>query len=256
MSVDDFRSQYELEFVEDSANFFTKEHIDNFISGEHMWETYGNFEDKYVAGIDFGSGAKGADSTVITVIKINNKINEVVFLAEFTGLNYVEQVKEIIKMFSNTNNRPRFICKHILCDQTGVGKSIVDFLQKDKKITNLQGIMFNGKDIITNTRGFNNKTSLYKSLLIELENNRLKFPKYNNFISSAGKNNQIIWHRLMSQMNDLIIVNNANSINPKIYGNDKDDYCDSLALANAAALLYKKQGQRRMPAGITYRSSR
>jgi hypothetical protein len=72
MSVEDFKTQYMLEFVDGAGQFLSTEERDKLINGDFEWLHHGRIGEKYVAGIDFaGSSSDNADFTHITVLRID-----------------------------------------------------------------------------------------------------------------------------------------------------------------------------------------
>ena len=88
MSIEDFKTQYMLEFVDGLGKFFGLDDFNRLRSGDFEWLQHGQSGEEYYAGIDFaGSGAATADYTHITVIRrAPNGQKQKVFAKEMQGV--------------------------------------------------------------------------------------------------------------------------------------------------------------------------
>lgn len=252
MSVEDFKTQYMLEFVDGAGQFLTTENWTKLTSGEHEWQERGIIGEKYVAGIDFaGSSADGADFTHITVLRVNpNGTRDKIYAKELHGTNYSEQRREIVRMFGGP--RPRFAVQSIFADYTGCGRPIVDILKHDDGLP-LEGIIFNGSDTFAKS-GMNLKNIMFAKLKNEIENDRFKYPQKSNMESLQNKDIMAFYHKMVGEWQDLEEEVRL-SVNKRIEAptGGHDDVCCSDALANFAAEF---GGTSRMPRPSRGRLSR
>ena len=198
MSIEDFKTQYMLEFVDGLGKFFGLDDFNRLRSGDFEWLQHGQSGEEYYAGIDFaGSGAATADYTHITVIRrAPNGQKQKVFAKEMQGVPYPEQMRIIANMFGGYN--PQFVCRRILADYTGVGRPVVDSLNYDYGLTNLTGITFNGRDIFTHS-GMNLKNVMFAEMRKDVENNRFKYPNKDIFLKSAGHEMNGFYHKMLDE---------------------------------------------------------
>lgn len=252
MSVEDFKTQYMLEFVDGAGQFLTTENWMKLTNGEHDWQDRGLIGEKYVAGIDFaGSSADGADFTHITVLRVNsNGTRDKIFARELHGTNYSEQRKEIVRLFGGP--RPRFVVQSIFADYTGCGRPIVDILKHDDGLP-LEGIIFNASDTFAKS-GMNLKNIMFAKLKNEIENDRFKYPSKSNMESLQNKDMMAFYHKMVGEWQDLEEEVRL-SVNKRIEAptGGHDDVCCSDALANFAAEF---GGTSRMPKPSRGRLSR
>lgn len=252
MSVEDFKTQYMLEFVDGAGQFLTTESWNNLVSGEHEWMDQGQIGEKYVAGIDFaGSSSDGADFTHISVLRVMpNGIRQKVYAKELHGTNYSEQRKEIIRILGGP--RPLFQVSAIFADYTGCGRPIVDILKHDDGLP-LEGIIFNGSDTFTRS-GMNLKNIMFAKLKNEIANSRFLYPKKSIMESYQNKDIMAFYHKMVGEWQDLEEEVRM-SVNKRIEAptGGHDDVCCSDALANFAAEF---GGMSRMPRPSRGRLSR
>ena len=151
MSVEDFKTQYMLEFVDGAGSFLTSDEVKQLTNGDFEWLEHGLIGEKYYAGIDFaGSDADGADFTHITVLRVApNGQRQKVWSTEMHGVTYPDQMRFIAKCFGGPN--PRFNVQGIFADYTGCGAPVIQTLQMEYGLKNLQGIIFNASDRFSNS---------------------------------------------------------------------------------------------------------
>ena len=156
MSVEDFKTQYMLEFIDGAGQFFSTEDWEKMIDGDFEWQDHGQYGETLVAGIDFaGSSADNADFTHISVVRIApNGQKQKIYGEEMHGTAYPEQMRRIAQLFSGRN--ARFHVKSIFADFTGCGRPVVQTLQYDYGLKQLEGITFNGADTYTKSGYFLN----------------------------------------------------------------------------------------------------
>lgn len=128
MSVEDFKSQYMLQWVDGASNLLTKELFEKLKNGKFSWQMYGSINEIYYAGIDFGNGVGDQDPTSISVIRYNPETNckEKVYGCELHE-DYPQQIQHILQLFSGP--RPRFSCSRIGADYTGLFKKFQNIIK-------------------------------------------------------------------------------------------------------------------------------
>lgn len=244
MSVEDFKTQYMLEFVDGAGQFLSTAEWDTMTSGEFEWQDGGIFGDKYVAGIDFaGSAADGADSTHITVLRVQpNGLREKVFAMEMQGESFNTQRLEIVKLFGGP--RPRFPVQSIFADYTGVGRPIVDILRDQDGLRHLEGITFNAADSYTRS-GMNMKNIMFAKIKHDIEVGRFKYPSKEVINKTGNKDLVSFYHKMIGEWKDLE-MEVRQTVNKRIEAPNggHDDSCCADALANFAAEF---GGRSRMP---------
>ena len=242
MSVEDFRTQYMLEFVDGAGQFLRKEEVNKLKNGEFDWQDYGKIGETYVAGIDFaGSSSDSADFTHITVLRITpDNIKQKIYSEEMHGIPYPEQIRRIAQLFGGFH--PRFRCKSIFADMTGCGYPVVQSLRDEFGLLELKGIIFNSSDTYTNS-GMNMKNVMFATIKQEIDCDRFKYPTIDRFLESAGYNKNGFYYKQIGEWSDLECEQKI-SINKRIEAptGAHDDVCCADALANFAACI----GQRRV----------
>jgi hypothetical protein len=118
MSIEDFRTQYMLEFIDGAGKFLDTPQVESLMSGEFEWLEKGQLGELYVAGIDFAGSNPDGDNTHVSVLRINpDGTKHKVFAKEFSDMPYPQQIYEIAIMFAGFN--PKFQVKKIFADYTG-----------------------------------------------------------------------------------------------------------------------------------------
>lgn len=202
MSIEDFKTQYLLEFVDGAGSFLTSDEVKLLSSGEFDWLTNGIYGEQYYAGIDFaGSSAEGSDFTHISVFrKGKDGEKQKVFAHEIQGESYPDQVRFIAKLFGGGN--PRFNCKAIFADQTGCGAPVIQMLQQECGLKQVQGIVFNGADRFTNS-GMNLKNVMFAEAKNEITQGKVKYPSKDRFALTAGVDKLSFYHKMLEEWSDL-----------------------------------------------------
>ena len=257
LSIEDFRTQYMLEFIDGVGKFLTSEQIKSMTDGEYDWLDHGIIGETYVAGIDFAGSNPEGDNTQITVLRITRDgVKQKVFAKEFKDASYPEQMYYISNLFGGY--KPRFECKKIFADYTGCGAAVVQTLQEEFGMKLIEGIIFNARDKYTNS-GMNLKNAMYGKWRQELDNGKFKYPTKECFKNSnadgAGVDNMSYYHRMVGEWSDLEQTTTGFSVNKKIEAPSgyHDDVCDADVLANFAAVA----GQRsHMPRPVSGRFRR
>jgi len=236
MSVEDFKTQYMLEFIDGAGQFLSTEEWDILKSGEFDWIEEGKIGEIYVAGIDFaGSDAEGADFTHISIMRIApDGTKHKVCAYEFHGSSYPEQMREIAKLFAGP--RPIWNCKSIYADFTGCGRPVIQTLIEEYGMTNLTGITFNGADTFTHS-GMNMKNIMFATFKNELAHGRVMYPSKERYMNCVHKDRYSFFHKMIGEWRDLEFEVGL-TVNKKIAapGGGHDDVCCADALCLFAAI--------------------
>ena len=252
MSVEDFKTQYMLEFIDGAGQFFSTEDWEKMIDGDFDWQDHGQYGETLVAGIDFaGSSADNADFTHISVVRIApNGQKQKIYSEEMHGTAYPEQMRRIAQLFSGRN--PRFAVKSIFADFTGCGRPVVQTLQYDYGLKQLEGITFNGADTYTRS-GMNMKNIMFASFKNEVSYDRFKYPKKDRFLATAGLEMNGFYHKMIGEWRDLEQEVKL-GVNKRIEAptGSHDDVCCADVLANFAALHGASRSMPRPSAGKLY----
>ena len=236
MSVEDFKTQYMLQFIDGAGQFLSTTDWEMMLDGEFDWQEHGRLGEKYVAGIDFaGSSADNADFTHITVLRIDkNGQKQKIYSEEMHGTSYPDQMKRIARLFGGYN--PLFACQSIFADFTGCGRPVVQMLQEQYGLTNLTGITFGASDTFTHS-GQNMKNIMFAQIKNEIAHNRFKYPSKDRFLSTAGSDMNGFYHKMIGEWRDLECEVKI-SVNKRIEApqGGHDDVCCADALANFAAI--------------------
>ena len=218
LDIEDFRTQYMLEFIDGAGKFINSSQLEQMQSGEFNWLDHGIIGERYVAGIDFAGSNPDGDATQITILRVNRDgTKHKVFGKEFKDTSYPQQIYFIASLLAGTN--PRFECAKIFADYTGCGAAVVQTLKEEYGMRNLEGIIFNSRDRYTNS-GMNMKNAMYGKFRTELDNKRFFYPTKDRFLksnaNSAGKSNISYYMRMINEWADLEQTTSAYSINKKI----------------------------------------
>lgn len=253
MSVEDFKTQYMLEFVDGAGQFLTSEEWEKMVSGDFDWQESSVIGEKYVAGIDFaGSSSEGGDYTHITVLRVlPNGVRQKIFAMEMQGLDYNQQRMEIVRLFGGP--RPRFIVDSIFADYTGCGRPIIDILKYQDGLTQLEGIIFNASDTYTRS-GMNMKNIMFAKIKNEITVGRFQYPSKERINRTGNKDLIGFYHKMVGEWKDLEMETRS-TVNKRIEAptGGHDDVCCADALANFAAEF---GGRSRMPRPTTGRLNR
>ena len=240
MDIEDFKTQYMLEFIDGAGKFLTSAQVENLSNGEFDWIEHGIIGEHYVAGIDFAGSNPEGDNTHITVLRITpDGIKQKVFALEFKDETYPQQMYEISRLFGGYS--PRFEVRKIFADYTGCGAPVIQTLQTEFGLTNLEGIIFNAGDRYTHS-GMNMKNLMYGKFRTELDSGKFKYPSKEKFLESsllsAGKDNIGFYHKMVGEWADLEYTV-GKTLNKKIEApaGYHDDCCDADVLANFAAVM-------------------
>lgn len=236
MSVEDFKTQYMLQFIDGAGQFLSMDEWVSLTSGEFDWQEQGKVGEIYAAGIDFaGSDSEGADFTHISVFRINpDGTKHKVWSTEFHGTSYPEQMREIAKLFSGP--RPIWNCKKIFADYTGCGRPVIQTLIEEYGMTNLVGITFNGADTFTQS-GMNMKNIMFATFKNEIDHGRVKYPKKDRFMEKVHRDRHSFYHKMIGEWKDLEFTVGL-TVNKKIEApsGGHDDVCCADALGLFACI--------------------
>lgn len=253
MSVEDFKTQYMLEFVDGADQFLSSDEFNNLTSGDFKWITKGEHNEKYVAGIDFaGSSSDGGDFTHISVLRVlPDGRRQKVFGMDMRGKDYNAQRLEIVALFGGP--RPRFKVDSIFCDYTGCGRPIVDILKNQDGLRQLEGIIFNAADTYTRS-GMNMKNIMFAKIRNEISAGRFQYPSKDE-INKMGDPDFIgFYHKMVGEWKDLEQEVRM-GVNKRIEAPNggHDDVCCADALANFAAEFGNKNRLPKPTTGRMYR---
>lgn len=252
MSVEDFKTQYMLQFIDGAGQFLSSDEWKSLVDGEFDWLEHGQAGEKYAAGIDFaGSSADKADYTHITVLRLApNGQKQKVFGLEMHGTSYPQQMREIVKILGGPS--PRFKVESVFADFTGCGRPVVQTLIEEYGMTNLTGITFNSSDTYTHS-GMNMKNIMFAQFKNEVDYDRLKYPKKELFLKSAGNDMNGFYHKMVGEWKDLEQEVKF-GVNKRIEApsGSHDDCCCADVLANFAAMHGRQQSMPKPSTGRMY----
>lgn len=256
MDIEDFKTQYMLEFIDGAGKYLINSQVDSLKSGDFDWLEHGIIGERYVAGIDFAGSNPQGDCTHITVLRVNpDGVKHKVFALEFANTSYPEQMYEIAKLFGGYS--PMFEVTKIFADYTGCGAAIVQTLQQEFGLNQLEGIIFNSSDRFTNS-GMNMKNIMYAKFRQELDSGKFKYMTSENFIKSntvsSGLGNVGFYHKMIGEWADLESTT-MHTINKKIEAPNgyHDDACDADVLANFTTIAGQRRSMPRPVRASTWR---
>lgn len=139
-----FRSQYALLPISQGGRFLSRQQI-ALILGEHRRQRQPEARRTYIAGVDLAGecevasqysaagsdGAKGHDSTVITIAEldltsVSQPVLKVVEQYQWTGTPHSQLYGQMVNILKTVWN-----CHRIAVDATGIGQPIASFLRKE-----------------------------------------------------------------------------------------------------------------------------
>lgn len=243
MSVEDFKTQYMLEFVDGAGSFLSADEIKLLQSGDFDWAEHGITGEIYYAGIDFaGSDKEGADFSHITVIRVaQNGERQKIWSMEMHGEPYPEQMRIIAKLFGGPN--PTWNVKGIFADYTGCGAPIIQTLQIEYGIRNLTGIIFGAADRYSNS-GMNMKNIMFAEAKNAISTGKFKYPSKERYYNSVKQGKYSFYHKMIEEWADLEYEVRQNSVNKRIEApkGQHDDVACADVLAHFAVLHANKSG--------------
>ncbi len=161
MTEQEYRMEYEAEFVEATASFFPQQLIRSCCENDPPLEFIHSLEARipqgeYYAGCDFG---KLQDYSVIAVLRKEGDRLNLVYLYEFPlDTPYNDVIGHL------TRAKEKFHFRRLLIDQTGVGEPILEEIKQG--ITNVDGT------VLTTQK----KEDVLTSLKLMMEQGRIRMP--------------------------------------------------------------------------------
>ena len=206
MPAEDFRTEYELKWIDEDALYFTSDEITNAIEEYDL--PFVTNADKFI-GIDLASKQ---DKTIITIVAQEADTYRVIDLHVLGG-DYSQQKKYILRVIDRYNPIMTYI------DGTGLGVTFLDFLREEaRKPYKIEGYTMSSK---------NKVSELYPNAKLLFSNKRVILPADPN---------------LENELRDLRkTVTQHGTIQIHHPPRGHDDYCDSLALALLAAKPFDKK---------------
>lgn len=208
-----FRQYYMAEFVDDGSVFIgfrdciQGPRLDDVLGATQYWVAPNSSTLDVFFGIDW---AKKEDYTVITALSVAQGKPEMVGFLRFTGVGYVEALKELykfIKKFRRVVN-----IKH---DKTGVGEAIDDMMAQ--LTVPFEGVVFTS----------NSKAAMVNQLMMAFETKDITLPN---------------WPEMIGELESYTVV--TNDLGHARYSAPSglhDDIVSSLMLANCAAQEYSSE---------------
>jgi hypothetical protein len=201
----EFRSQYELVWILEASKFIDPMRLNS------LGKPYNRIKEKpegyIIAGLDV---AKSPDSTVLTLVELDNGQKRVLDWLELHGENYEDQVGIITEYLSH------YKVQKVVVDSVGVGDPIVDLLQRKVRMT-VDGFKWTPQS----------HHDAFKTLWLEMGNGRLEYP------ATDEAKKTLEYKHFIQQFSDLNKEYRGNLM--KCHHPDgkgfHDDFCSSLALA-------------------------
>lgn len=171
MTEEEFKTQYEMEWVETLGGFLTGDEQAKLFSGEHDYQLTPMAEEKYFFGLDFAGGSlievgPEHDSTQLVIGRKNpDSTKEIVALYEWQGDTTV-QTEEIINIVTNV-----FPCEFGVADYSTMGIAVVDAILAAN--IPMAGISFKKTEQVS---GKNYKNAIFDQILYEIRHGRVKYP--------------------------------------------------------------------------------
>jgi hypothetical protein len=171
----DFKTQYQVIWVDDLNLVLTELDQNMLFSGEHDSLQSGSITDTYYAGLDTAGGsARGSnadlDYTSLAIWrKRADQVKEKVAHYEWRG-DVTQAINEIYELINPVTGR--FKCKFTLVDYSNIGINLVESY-KNNQIP-IEGITFNTTEA---NSGRNYKNAMMDQFLFELRAGRIKYPK-------------------------------------------------------------------------------
>ena len=182
MSVEDFKTQYQMEWLENLSHFLTEEDQIKLAAGIHLPMEHENSGEVYYAGIDFAGGEKvgeklGSDNSSIVIWRKNlDGSKDKVFCRDWKG-DLSDQLDEIVGLIHPQSGT--FKCRGVLADYGNQGAPLVDIMKKKFRIP-IDGVFFQSREP---TSGKNYKNAMYEYFQFELRNGRARYPNVMNVTS-------------------------------------------------------------------------
>ena len=174
MSVEDWKTQYEMEWLDDINRFLSEDDIMKLASGTHQALEVQNPGEHYYFGLDFAGGILvgekiESDFTALCVWRKDFRgFKEKVYAMEWKG-DLSKQLEEIMYLINPLNGI--FKCEYGLADYGNMGAGIIDQMKKEG--LKMDGVFFGARDPDSQK---NYKNSMCDHFLFELQSNRIKYP--------------------------------------------------------------------------------
>ena len=200
MTDNDYRQEYEGEFIDEADNFFTHELIHSCIADV---ESDVPTEHKYFLGVD--CARFGSDETVYMIGEVQKELIKVVKIISTSK----QPMTDIIGRVKQLHKTWKF--QNVFMDETGMGGGAVDVLKEGNiPLQNLKGEL--------SGIGFTlqNKEEMYNNLKLLMEKKMVLYPKHDKLIlQMAGLEHQ---------------YTSSGGLSIHHPDNGHDDYPDCLAL--------------------------
>ena len=173
VSVLDWLTQYEMEWVDDLQNFLSAEDQELLSNGTHSILTKGYPNESYYAGLDTAGGSitghKDTDETVLSIWRKNRdgrkeRVASYVWIGDPIG-----QMEEIWAIINPTSGL--FKCRMALVDYSNIGASIVEIYRK--KGCKIMGKVFGSSEPKSK---LNYKNAMFKHFQVQLQTEMVKYP--------------------------------------------------------------------------------
>lgn len=181
MSEEDFKTQYEMEWVDSISGLLTGEDQDK-LEGFHDYLYRGLPDEEYYFGLDCAGGSlvkegNDRDFTELVIGRITPEHQkQIVALYQWQG-DLTVQAEEIMHIITDV-----FPCQFGCADYSTMGTAIVDqFLSKKIPIA---GIAYKKTDPVS---GKNYKNSIFDQFVYELRHDRVKYPSLKSLLDEDGK---------------------------------------------------------------------
>ena len=205
---DEFKSQYELQWILERGMFIVEGKFNELIGDYSIYHQYVPKQGEYVvAGVDWG---KANDSTTVTIGICNGKKIKTVAWLELIGDDYADQLDYIIGFLKDYGT------SLIMCDATATQDQIIDNFKRRCRdmsyMLRIEGMQMTAQG----------KDKIYKELLSKTSQGDISFPRIETKEA----------RRFKMQMLDLEKEYKGNMLSCH-HPDDKnahDDFCDSLAL--------------------------
>jgi len=235
MEYNDFLTQYELEWLEQSGLFLSKDELEKMFIGYHPVEySQISANDELFVGIDFATG-DGQDDTSVSVFKKIGNLKRKVYSCTWGELPIPDQKRELVNLFGSNG---RFHPKTILGDVGGNGQAIIEDLRAEYAIP-IFGVHFGATDRDIKTCSMNMKTSMFNDYKRELQNGLIQ---HYGIDANTPKEMQMQYQKVRREWEALEIEIREDTVNKKIQSpeSDHDDIPCSDVLALRAMKLSSK----------------
>jgi hypothetical protein len=184
----DWKTQYEMEWVDDVNNFLSDEDQIKLVSGNYPLLTKGYSGEFYVAGLDTAPGSKTGkiktDRTVLCIWKVKNGVKTRVASYIWKG-NVLKQEREIFSIINPVDGL--FKVQACFADWSNIATTIVDRFKEAG--VNITGVLF-GSTAREAGSAKNWKNTMFDHFEIELQSDKLSYPSIKDlkvkYIDASG----------------------------------------------------------------------